>query len=271
MIGNHCNIGAVTNLDVFESPKALLTWAYEDAKRFKELEVKFFEAEPYEHIVEFDEVFQRDAHRIRFTTTPPAEMRKLASHIVNDLRHSLDQAFYSAAKHFGWKPERKDRTLLYFPWSKNLRDLTNFRLKGIPEQIHKVIIDAQPYFAQDNDTGGDDIVRELGKIGGPNKHEAALASRGVVALNKLNVRWNADWRIPYDPWDPFKDELTLGYFPKDTEGDYDADVTFQIGFRDIKALNGRSCSDLFEYWGSYANHVVKELERKVIESGERHS
>lgn len=258
-------MGPVTNHDLFESPKALLTWAYEDAARFKELEIAFFKNDPYEQIVEFDEGYQRDAHRIRFTDQPPAEMRKLASHIINDLRHALDQAFVTASKFFGWVPDRKDRTLLYFPWAKDLNDLTQFRLRGIPIQIHKVVTEAQPYFAQDDGTGGDNFIRELGRIAGPNKHEAALTSRAVVALNHLSVEWNADWRIPYDPWDPFKDELTIGYFPPGTEGDYDADITFLIGFRDIEALNGWAASDLFEYWGRWTQHVVKGLEGRVLE------
>lgn len=257
---------AVTNHDLFESPKALLTWAYEDAKRFKELEVAFFDGNPYEQIVEFDEVYQRDAHRIRFTSQPPAEMRKLASHIINDLRHALDQAFVTAAKFFGWLPDRKDRSLLYFPFSKDLTDLTKHRLRGIPVEVHKVIVDAQPYFAQNDGTGGNDITRELGRIGGPNKHEAALTSRAVVALTELKVVWNADWRVPYDPWDPLKDELTIGYFPKGTKGDYNADVTFLICFSDIEALNGRAASDLFDYWGRWVQHIVKGLEGRVLEA-----
>lgn len=261
------NMIAVTNHDLFESPKALLTWAYEDAQRFKELEIEFFKNDPYERIIEFDAAYQREAHRIRFTSEPPTEMRKLASHVINDLRHSLDQGFVTAAKFFGWEPSRKERTLLYFPWSKNLRDLTEFRLKGIPEQIHKVIIDAKPYFAQDDGSGGDDIVRALGSIAGPNKHEVALASRAFVAINQMQVLWDGDWRIPYNPWDPLKEELTLGYFSQGSKGDYNADVSFLIGFRDIETLNGRACSDLFSYWGSFANHVVKGLERRVIEGG----
>ena len=256
----------MTNHDLFESPKALLTWAYEDAKRFKELEVAFFDSRPYQQIVEFDEAYQRDAHRIRFTAQPPVEMRKLASHIINDLRHALDQAFVTAAKSFGWKPDRKERSLLYFPWSMNLLDLTKHRLRGTPEQIHKTVIDAQPYFAQDDGTGGDNLIRELGRISGPNKHEAALTSRAVVSLAQLKIIWAADWRIPSEPWNPLKDELTLGYFPQGSEGDYDADIVFLIGFRDIEALNGHAASDLFEYWGRWVQHVVKGLERRILES-----
>ncbi len=93
-----------------------------------------------------------------------------------------------------------------------------------------------------------------------------MTSQAVVALNAMKVDWNADWRIPYDPWNPFKDELTLGYFPKGTEGDYNADITFLIGFRDIKALNGRAASDLFDYWGRWVQHVVKGFEGRTLEA-----
>ena len=112
----------MTNHDLFESPKLLLNWAWEDAQRFKELERAFFDGEPHERIVEFDEKFQRNAHRVRFVRTPPNEMRKLASHIVNDLRHALDQAFHTAPRRFGWQPTRK-QSLLYFPWAKTPTDL----------------------------------------------------------------------------------------------------------------------------------------------------
>lgn len=249
--------------DLFESPKALLTWAYEDTQRFKELEGRFFDSEPYETIVEFDPEFERDAHRIRFVDSPPSEMRKLASHIVNDLRHSLDQAFYAAATHFGWRPT-KNQKVIYFPWVMSPSELEG-RLRSIPEQIHEVTRKAEPYPAQDGGSGGNNVVRQLGFLGGPNKHEVALSSRAACALTGMSVNWNADWRIPYNPWDPFKEELTIGYFPKGTKGDYDAELTFLISFRDVEALKAHAASDVFDYWGAYAQHVVKALEGRVVE------
>lgn len=254
----------MTNPDIFESPKSLLNWAYDDLLRFKELERAFFESEPYERFVEFDSEFQRNAHRIRFTETPPDEMRKHASHIVNDLRHSLDQAYVTAARYFGWKPTQKKK-FIYFPWAINKTDLKHL-LKTVPEEIHRTMYDVQPYFTQDDGSGGDNIVRELGKIAGPNKHEVALTSLAIARVSAMKIDWNADFRIPYASENGGENEVTLGYFPVDTDGNYDAEVTMLITFLDNEKLRSYAASDLLEHWGSYANHVVKRLEARVIES-----
>ena len=62
---------AVTDHDLFESPKALLNWAYEDTERFKQLERAYFSSEPYERFVDFDPERQRDIHRVRLVDSPP--------------------------------------------------------------------------------------------------------------------------------------------------------------------------------------------------------
>lgn len=250
--------------DLFESPKALLNWAYEDLQRFKELEKAFFESEPYKRVVEFDEKFQRNAHRLRFTRSPPDEMRKLASHIVNDLRHALDQAFVTSARFFGWKPTKR-QNLIYFPWAKTRADLQH-RLKPIPKEIHGVIYEAEPYFAQSDGSGGDDIIRELGRIAGPNKHEVALRSAALVRIAEMKIDWDADWRVPYNAEGTAEDEVTLGYFPVGSEGNYEADITMFITFREVERLRNHAASDLFDYWGSFANHAVGSLEGRVTKS-----
>lgn len=255
--------------DLFESPKALLNWAYEDARRFKELERAFFDGQPYDQFTEFDEEMGRDAYRIRFNRIVPDEMRKLASHVINDLRHSLDQAFTIATRFFGRAPSRGSKHI-YFPWvgsPKMLRD----RLDdwGIPAEIHPIVFEAQPYPAQNDATGGNDIVRQLGKIAGPNKHEAALSASAVARVTELSVKWEGDWVIPFvhDMWDSSKEQLTLGYFPAGSKGNHNAEIICMITFRDVPELAGYAVSDLLEYWGSYANHFVKRFEGRVIEAG----
>ena len=259
-------MNGVSSPDRFESPKALLSWAYEDIQRFKELEGLFFDNEPYERIVEFDEEMGRDAHRIRFVKAVPDEMRKLASHIINDLRHSLDQAFVIAARHFGWEPSKK-QTFIYFPWATCRSDLEG-RLRLIPKEIHGILFEAQPYPAQGDSTGGNDAIRQLGTIAGPNKHEAVLTSHASAMLAEMKINWNADWRVPFveKMWDGAKDQLTYGYFPVGTQGDYNVELAFQVSFREMPGFEQHPASHLFDYWGSYANHFVERFERRVVDS-----
>jgi hypothetical protein len=251
--------------DLFESPKALLNWAWEDMQRFKEVERAFFESEPYQTVVEFDDEMQRNAHRLRFTQPIPYELRKLASHIINDLRHSLDQAFCTAAKFFGWEP-CGNQTVIYFPWATTKADLMA-RLKRIPVEIHPILFEAEPYPAQNDGSSGNDMIRQLGKIAGPNKHEAVLNAAAIASITGMRVAWNADWVIPYpeNMWNSAKNELTMGYFPKETKGNYQADFAFFVAFSEA-GLAGHGAANLFDYWGSYANHFVKRFEGRVAES-----
>lgn len=219
--------------------------------------------------MEFDEEMGRNAHRIRFIRTVPDEMRKLASHIINDLRHSLDQGFVIASKFFGWTPIPKKVKFIYFPWSSSRRDLEGTLARWqIPSEIHQILFEAEPYRAADDGTGGNDIVRQLGKIAGPNKHEAVLTSRAIAHVETGKINWPGNWRIPHpeNMWDEAKEQLTLGYFPVDTEGDYDFEIVSTIGFRDVPELGRRAASDLFAYWGSYAKHFVKRFEGRVAEA-----
>ena len=169
--------------DLFESPKSLLRWAYEDSVQYKKLEESFFSSEPTEQFVEYDVDMERDAQRLRFNEQPSDQMRKLVSHIVNDLRHALDQACYIAAHHFGWKKSRKIPNL-YFPWATSPADLQG-RLKSIPIELHQLILDAEPFGKQSNNEEGNDVIRELGKIAGPNKHQVALTGQAMRLENTI--------------------------------------------------------------------------------------
>lgn len=256
----------VTAEELFESPAALIGWAYDDTQRFREIEHAFFGPESYEEIVEFDEEAGMDAHRLRFVSDPPDELRKLASHIVNDLRHSLDQSFSIAAKHFGWQPS-KSKKFLYFPWATDAADLQT-RLWDIPKDIHDIIIAHQPYYATDDGSAGSNMIRELNNIAGPNKHEAALGSFASARMKKMSIDWNADWLIPFPEtmWDSAKKQLTYGFFPTGTKGHYDGEIAMFITFRDVPALNGVAARKLFEAWGGYAQSVVSALEERVADS-----
>jgi hypothetical protein len=256
----------VTAEELFESPASLISWAYEDTQRFKELEELFFRFDCYEHISEYDPEFERDALRIRFIKPLPPEFRKLASHIVNDLRHALDQGFVIAARHFGWQP-LKNQTVLYFPWARDEADLKG-RLRNIPVEIHDIIIEHQPYFANDGGTAGSNMLRELGRIAGPNKHEAVLGSGANLRLKRMKFDWPGDWLIPYEDkmWNGAKEEFTFAYVPAGTEGKYDVDVALFVAFRDIPALANVPARNLFEAWGGYAQSIVSQLEERVAAS-----
>lgn len=258
---------AVMNHDLFESPKALLNWAYEDTEQFKELERAFFGSEPYEGFVDFDAERQRDIHRVRMVDSPPAEMRKLASHVINDLRHSLDQATFAAASFFGWLPSRTQK-VIYFPWSSGPTDLKG-QLGRIPEEIHQIFSEVEPYDTREKPSRGNDVIRQLGTLGGPNKHEVALSSQVIASLTNMTVpEGGPQWLVPYPEkmWDSEKEHLTLIEFPTGTVSDYNADISFRIRFKDRPLLQEYAASDLLTYWGTYAQHVVQRLERRVLES-----
>ena len=106
----------------------------------------------------------------------PNRQRVQASRIIKDLRDALDQATFQASKRLN--PAGKNST--YFPFCrdpddfKTLFDPKKGRSRDIPERLRPFLLGLEPYPTLAGRTGGNDLLRALGYVAGPNKHQTTL-------------------------------------------------------------------------------------------------
>lgn len=110
---------ATDDLQPFESPKLLIDGAKTSIIDFKSACDAFIQNCTYDIIDHSDPNTGEKIVKLRFHHRIPPKMRVPASGIVNDLRHSLDQAVCDGAMLLG-RPNAKG---VYFPLVKRLKIL----------------------------------------------------------------------------------------------------------------------------------------------------
>ena len=99
------------DLEPFESPKLLFKGAEKSIPSFEQACDSFVKGCRYDVVRHIDPNTRDEVFKLRFRDRIPGELRLAASHILNDLRHALDQAVSDAAVLLG----RRDAKGVYFP------------------------------------------------------------------------------------------------------------------------------------------------------------
>ena len=133
--------------------------------------------------------------KIRFPT-PDQVARRKAYGTVSHARSALDQVIYAATVCFDGNAHGRQT---YFPFAMDPNDFDNqFRVvttvngkkvvgrtKDATPRIAAVLKGFEPWWTGPGHAGGNDVLRFLGKISGPNKHRVALSS-----VPQLNETWH---------------------------------------------------------------------------------
>lgn len=172
--------------DPFESPLALMEEAKEGIEQFQQT------MEDYGQANRFEIVFVQEPGspkmRVNLRLEPfPRKLQRKAYRIVADSRHALDQACYCATLHLEGKVAGKKT---YFPCSENAGNFAaQFGKKGraahLSAQLHKTLTDLQPWWSDPAHGDGNDRLRHLIKIAGPQKHEVSI--KPVPKLDSLSL------------------------------------------------------------------------------------
>lgn len=134
--------------------------------------------------------------KVRFPN-PSRTIRRSAYRVVDGARHALDQAVYAATICFDGKT---GGTKTYFPFGMNPDDFDNQfkvirtpngkkligRTKDATPRIAHTIKAFEPWWTSIDHLGGNDLLRFLGKIANPNKHEVTLTVIPNIDGNWIN-------------------------------------------------------------------------------------
>jgi len=155
--------------DAFESPRLLLDAARHDIAEFDSQARAFLNGCLGVRVVQMDPKSGEQVVKYRVAQKIPGRLRVLASNVLNNLRHSLDQAVNCAAIELGGAKRNN-----YFPFAKDALDIDRVikdNCKTVPAALKPILKGFRPY------SGGDDLLYSLNRIAGPNKHQL------VVRLN----------------------------------------------------------------------------------------
>jgi hypothetical protein len=157
--------------DEFESCLALQEAAAESCGQFIALLLAEYGATKLQYVVDNDWHPGWMVWRFSTTARPSIKLRKLAYNVLSDCRHALDQAVVASSRCLG--TDRK-KSKIYFPFAKDeadfdsLYDLKNGRCRDTAQALIPELKSLRPWW------GGDNQLRTLGKLSGPNKHQVII-------------------------------------------------------------------------------------------------
>src|SRR2546427_9988869 len=129
--------------DAFESARLMLESARPEGVEFDSGARAFLDGCFGVRFTQMDPRSGEQVVKYRVAQKIPSRLRVLASHVVNDLRHSLDQAVNCATIELGGtKPNN------YFPFSKSKLDIDRVikdNCKTVPAALKPILQGFQPY------------------------------------------------------------------------------------------------------------------------------
>lgn len=239
----------------------LLSWAREDAEDFDSIAQAFFDTQPYEAFGEVDPDTGEVTQKIRILD-PPSELRKLAAHVLSDLKHALDQAAFAASAALLSRPP----DTLYFPVASHPNDL-NAKLQNgaYPVELHATFKALEPYPTGNGYSGGSDDFCALSKMANTSKHVVAVSA--VPRINLAGARATASemagMRLIVDGWDAAKKELTVGISPKGANTKVNLQIASFVAFDEVGPFEGESVGSVLEYFIGCVQRSIDALEAAV--------
>jgi hypothetical protein len=250
----------------FESPKFLIRQTQENLAEFNAICAGLFSGKCSSNVVEIDPQTGNKTYKIKFDKLIPGRARDIATHAVSDLRHSLDQAICDSVRVL----TGNDPGLIYFPIATNLDDL-NGRLNGrnyetVPPELHPILRSFEPYPSRQGAGGGNDLICDLGKAAGPNKHQVTCAiGARIVAFDAKGIeiiKCIGGFMLP-PRWDMTKNEMIIATVTPDGHAKYSLDMTFYIAFDDAGPLTGRAIETELRCLVPVVERIVLGLEAET--------
>jgi hypothetical protein len=249
----------------FDSPKSLIGHAKEDLKEFQSVGQKAVTGPGvHANVVEIDPETGNKTFKAKFVGTIPSRARYIANNILNNLRHSLDQAAVAAFESVTGTPTG---TLLYFPIANSPADLGGKLTRSFPVELHPVFKSFEPYPRGEGHDGGNDALCILSKAAGPNKHQVTLSpvldTAPEMIVNHVSISGDGNASVPVPRWDIANSELIIGTCGPNSEFKYDLQMAFHIAFGDAGPLFRQPVIPTLHQFATIADHVVLALEAET--------
>ena len=177
--------------DPFESPKMLVEEAFPSVDELHAACIDYMTKNQPTKLDYVDHARKLKIVGFRPSNAPPNKVRVRASRIVKDLRDALDQAAFQAAHAIN--PEAGINT--YFPFCRDPDDFESLfgqrgRCRDIPPELRPFLKTLEPWPTGEDRAGGNDLLRALGYVAGPNKHQVTLhvtPDLSGVHIHKMKV------------------------------------------------------------------------------------
>jgi hypothetical protein len=258
------------DLAPFESPKMLIDEAKASIADFKVACDLFVQDHTYNIINEVDRNTREQVIKLRFLRKMPPRLRITASHIVNDLRHSLDQAVCDGAVLLG----RKHARGVHFPFAKSAAEFENEaknRLKDVHSDLVAFVKGFKAHY------GGDGLLYAVGSLAGPNKHQRILqiSADNTGAKVRMTGNWSftvsgpaapglSDLSLGLNKWNDLRNELEFIRASPHVAGNIDARPALQVVLGTGEApFSGPAASVLHAFAGKVEG-IVSAIEAETI-------
>lgn len=250
--------------DPFESPKLLIEGAQENIADFQARSDAFFGGNPTARVEEIDRSTGEKLIKLRITAALPGRLRVKASDALNNLRHALDQAVCASSVAL----RGKAATQAYFPFGRSPDDVADIlkssRYSHVPAELHALLVGFEPYPPGADHAGGDELLREFGRISGPNKHQSLL--KVGADLNSIHIgalRLSGQVSIPNPVFDSSKNELIFARLGPTGRIDYDIGLPFFVAFNAPGPLNGKPVATYLRLLAGKVEGIVLAVEAET--------
>ncbi len=206
------------NADVhhaFESCEALVQGSVEALAAFRALLVADYGRIQGESVADNTMVEGVTVLRHSLLGGPSVALRKKAYDILSDSRNALDQAVFAASAMF--TAGTRMGTATYFPLADDSADYETLfvgrkaRCRDVPPEVQDVIRPLKPWWSGPGETGND-ILRTLGKLSGPNKHQVILEFAPTITTSRNAFVAKGETIFAVDP--PTRIDLLAVQYPE---------------------------------------------------------
>jgi hypothetical protein len=237
--------------DHFESSKQLLARAKEHVIDCERKIAAFFALKPHRSVIEADPNGTDKIHKITLTKSVPASVANAGADAVNCLRSVLDHAAYASAVASGKVKPRHT----YFPFGPDADFNRSGKggCKNVPPDVVTLMRAFKPYRT------GNDLLWAINQASVANKH-SLLTPVGIITkamhIRKVEAR-GGKFMLHNPHWDGIKNEIVLATVSPDTKIHYDADLAFDVTFREVEFIAGQPAIGVL-------NAMTREVERILM-------
>jgi hypothetical protein len=250
---------AMTNRPPFDSPREVLGWAQKGIDDLKRAIKAFGQDNPFRIVTELDSEQRQQVMKAVRQKPLPDSIPRVATEILNNVRHSFDQATFAACVTLN--EGGSDR--LYFPWAESPRDLDGRLRKSIPEKLWPVFRTFEPYGRGQGYAGGDDVIRELAKIAN-RKHTVGVTFVPYVTGGAYpNVSGGGYVELVNPVWDPVKNEVIIARASADARLENNAGLALRITLDEPLPLKGKPIVETLDLFLTKAKQVTDGLETEA--------
>ncbi|GCA49310.1 hypothetical protein KGO5_01753 [Sinorhizobium sp. KGO-5] len=252
-------------LEQFESAYALIDEAQEGVDDFLSALVEFERERPAQWLREEDPSTNKILLKLAFEP-PSSKIRRQAYRVVNDCRHALDQAVFAGTTLIS--PTGGKKT--YFPFASDPAEFEDLFTKkrncaDVAPELKAVLRGFEPWWPSPNHIGGNFLLRTLGKISGPNKHQVPVSTMVQAYPSKVefSTEHPVEFRLPPEKVEG-KNEFVIAYLPRHGLEKLKVEARSHYMLAGIPELHDKAALAIFCDFIALTSRIVQDIEATVV-------